>query len=194
MSKVTFFKGEQFPLEMHKVRIIQKLNLLPIEERLQAMNDAGCNTFLLQNRDVFLDMLTDSGVNAMSDQQLAAMMIADDAYAGSATYTRLYDKLVELFGMDFFLPTHQGRAAENIVSKVLVRPHTVVPMNYHFTTSKAHVTVNGGEVLELITPKDSRSAAPTSSRATSTSTPWRRSSPIGELTRSRSSGWRRAPT
>ena len=80
MSKVTFFKGEQFPLEMHKVRIIQKLNLLPIEERLQAMNDAGCNTFLLQNRDVFLDMLTDSGVNAMSDQQQAAMLIADGAW------------------------------------------------------------------------------------------------------------------
>ncbi len=150
MSKVTFFKGEQFPLEMHKVRIIQKLNLLPIEQRLEAMNQAGCNTFLLENRDVFLDMLTDSGVNAMSDQQLAAMMIADDAYAGSATYTRLYDKLVELFGMTYFLPTHQGRAAENILSKVLVRPETLVPMNYHFTTSKAHVTVNGGEVLELI--------------------------------------------
>ncbi len=152
MSKVTFFTGEQFPLEMHKVRIIQKLNLLPIEQRLEAMNAAGCNTFLLQNRDVFLDMLTDSGVNAMSDLQLAAMMIADDAYAGSATYTRLYNKLVELFGMEWFLPTHQGRAAENILSMVLVRPESFVPMNYHFTTSKAHVTAHGGEVLELISP------------------------------------------
>ena len=142
MSKVTFFSGEQFPLEMHKVRIIQKLNLLPIEQRLEAVTEAGCNTFLLQNSDVFLDMLTDSGVNAMSDQQLAAMMIADDAYAGSATYTRLYNKVVELFGMEWFLPTHQGRAAEHILSKVLVRPGTLVPMNYHFTTSKAHVTAN----------------------------------------------------
>ncbi len=150
MSKVKFFSGEQFPLEMHKVRIIQKLTLLPIEKRLEAIEDAGYNTFLLQNVDVFLDMLTDSGVNAMSQEQQAAMFRADDAYAGSATYTRLYDKLVEIFGMDYFLPTHQGRAAENILSMVLVRPETYVPMNYHFTTSKQHIVVNGGEVLELI--------------------------------------------
>ncbi|HHV20526.1 MAG TPA: tryptophanase [Propionibacterium sp.] len=153
MSKVTFFGGEQFPLEMHKVRIIQKLTLLPIEDRLAAIEQAGFNTFLLQNADVFLDMLTDSGVNAMSDLQQAAMLIADDAYAGSATYTRLYDKLVEIFGMDYFLPAHQGRAAENILAQVLVRPDTVVPMNYHFTTSKQHITVHGAEVLEFIRPE-----------------------------------------
>ena len=68
MSKVSFYRGDQLPLEMHKVRIIQKLTLLPIEERLAAIEEAGHNTFLLQNKDVFLDMLTDSGVNAMSDQ------------------------------------------------------------------------------------------------------------------------------
>ena len=153
MSKVTFFRGQQLPLEMHKVRIIQKLNLLPVEDRLQAMQDAGHNTFLLQNRDVFLDMLTDSGVNAMSQDQQAAMFTADDAYAGSATFTRLHAKLVDLFGMDYFLPTHQGRAAENILSTVLVRPDTYVPMNYHFTTSKQHIVVHGGTVLELIRPE-----------------------------------------
>lgn len=151
MSSVTFFRGQQLPLEMHKVRIIQKLNLLPIEERRRAMAEAGYNTFLLQNVDVFLDMLTDSGVNAMSDQQQAAMLIADDAYAGSATYTRLYNKLVEIFGMDYFLPAHQGRAAEHILAQGLIRPNTIVPMNYHFTTSKAHITNVGAEVLELIT-------------------------------------------
>lgn len=151
MAKVTFFSGQQLPLEMHKVRIIQKLTLLPIEERRRAMAEAGFNTFLLQNADVFLDMLTDSGVNAMSDQQQAAMLIADDAYAGSATYTRLYNKLVEIFGMDYFLPAHQGRAAEHILAQSLVKPGTCVPMNYHFTTSKAHITAMGGEVLELIT-------------------------------------------
>lgn len=151
MAKVTFFSGQQLPLEMHKVRIIQKLNLLPIEDRQRAIAGAGYNTFLLDNVDVFLDMLTDSGVNAMSDRQQSAMMIADDAYAGSATYTRLYDKLVELFGMTYFLPAHQGRAAEHILSKSLVKPGTYVPMNYHFTTSKAHVTEMGGQVLELIT-------------------------------------------
>lgn len=153
MSKVTFFRGQQLPLEMHKVRIIQKLTLLPVEERLRAMQAAGHNTFLLQNRDVFLDMLTDSGVNAMSQDQQAAMFTADDAYAGSATFTRLADKLVDIFGMDYFLPTHQGRAAENILSTVLVRPDTYVPMNYHFTTSKQHIVVHGGTVLELIRPE-----------------------------------------
>ncbi len=153
MSSVKFFSGEQFPLEMHKVRIIQKLTLLPIEQRHAAIEQAGYNTFLLQNADVFLDMLTDSGVNAMSQEQQAAMFRADDAYAGSATYTRLYDKLVEIFGMTYFLPTHQGRAAENILGQTLVRPGTVVPMNYHFTTSKQHVVVHGGEVLELIRPE-----------------------------------------
>ena len=81
MSKVRFFAGQQFPLEMHKVRIIQKLTLLPIEQRLAAIDAAGHNTFLLQNRDVFLDMLTDSGVNAMSQDQQAAMFTAESPTA-----------------------------------------------------------------------------------------------------------------
>ena len=150
MAKVRMFSGERVPLEMHKVRIVQKLNLRPVEYRHQAMNEAGNNTFLLQNEDVFLDMLTDSGVNAMSDRQQAAMLIADDSYAGSATYTRLDEKLREIFGFDFFLPTHQGRAAENILAQVLVTPGSIVPMNYHFTTTKAHIVLNGGSVEELI--------------------------------------------
>ena len=150
MSTVKFFSGEDVPLEMHKVRIVQKLNLPPVERRLDAMNEAGNNTFLLQNVEVFMDMLTDSGVNAMSDQQLAAMMVADDSYAGSATYTRLESKLRELFGMHYILPTHQGRACENILAQVLVSPGTVVPMNYHFTTTKAHITLNGGSIEELV--------------------------------------------
>ncbi len=150
MTTVKFYGGESIPLEMHKVRIVQKLNLPPVERRLEAMNEAGNNTFLLQNVEVFMDMLTDSGVNAMSDQQLAAMMIADDSYAGSATYTRLESKLRELFGMHYILPTHQGRACENILAQVLVSPGTVVPMNYHFTTTKAHITINGGSIEELV--------------------------------------------
>ena len=151
MSKVKFYSGENVPLEMHKVRIVQKLDLVPIDRRLQAVKEAGNNTFLLRNRDIFLDMLTDSGVNAMSDQQLGAMMVADDSYAGSESYTKLEDKITELFGTEYFLPVHQGRAAESIISKVYVTPGSYVPMNYHFTTSKAHVVVNGGTVEEYIT-------------------------------------------
>ncbi|MDR0504455.1 MAG: tryptophanase [Bifidobacteriaceae bacterium] len=150
MAGVKYYSGESFPLEMHKVRIIQKLSLLPVEQRLAAIEGAGYNTFLLENKDVFLDMLTDSGVNAMSDRQQAAMLTADDAYAGSATFTRLHDKLRHFFGMPYFLPAHQGRAAEHILAKGYVKPGMAVPMNYHFTTAKAHFTELGGEVEELV--------------------------------------------
>ena len=150
MARVTFYSGEAVPLEMHKVRIVQKLALVPIERRLAAINEAGNNTFLLKNRDIFLDMLTDSGVNAMSDKQLAAMMESDDSYAGSATFTKLENKIKELFNKDYFLPVHQGRAAENIIARVFVTPGSVVPMNYHFTTTKAHIMLNGGVIEELI--------------------------------------------
>jgi tyrosine phenol-lyase len=150
MSKVKFFYGGNSPLEMHKVRIVQKLNLIPIERRLEAIKEAGNNTFLLKNHDVFMDMLTDSGVNAMSDRQVAAMMEADDSYAGSETFIKLENKIRELFGTEFFLPAHQGRACENILSQALVKPGYVVPMNYHFTTTKSHIVLNGGSVEEII--------------------------------------------
>ena len=150
MSKVKFYSGEKLPLEMHKVRIVQKLELLPIEERLKSMKAAGNNTFLLNNRDVFMDMLTDSGVNAMSDRQQSAMFIADDSYAGSETFVRLDSKMTEIFGTEYFLPTHQGRACENLLSQALVTPGTIVPMNYHFTTTQAHIALNGGSIAEII--------------------------------------------
>jgi len=150
MSKVTFLSGENIPLEMHKVRMVQQIKLLPVEERLEAIKEAGFNTFLLKNRDVFLDMLTDSGVNAMSEKQYAAMMEADDSYAGSETFYRLESVIQDVFGTEFFLPTHQGRACENIISQVFVKPNTVALMNYHFTTTKEHIMINGGKVEEII--------------------------------------------
>ncbi len=149
MSKVKFFSGEKIPLEMHKVSIIQKLALPPIEERLKYMQAAGNNTFLLNNKDVYMDMLTDSGVNAMSDRQQAAMLVADDSYAGSETFTRLNHKVTELFGTKYFLPAHQGRACENIIMQTYVTEGSIVPMNYHFTTTKAHIGLNGGSIEEI---------------------------------------------
>ena len=119
MANVKFFSGEQIPLEMHKVRIVQKLNLPPVEERLKCIAQAGNNTFLLKNKDVYMDMLTDSGVNAMSDRQQAAMLVADDSYAGSATFTKLENKVGEIFGTKYFLPAHQGRACENIIAMTM---------------------------------------------------------------------------
>jgi tryptophanase len=150
MPNLKFFSGENIPLEMHKVRMVQKINLLPVEKRLQSMSEAGFNTFLLKNLDIFLDMLTDSGVNAMSEMQYAAMLQADDSYAGSETYFRLEKVLADIFGMKHFLPAHQGRACEHIFSQTLVKPGTYALMNYHFTTTKAHITRMGGIIKELI--------------------------------------------
>lgn len=149
MNSIKFFSGDTIPLEMHKARIVQNLSLPDVDRRLEAIKEAGNNTFLLRNRDVFLDMLTDSGVNAMSDAQLGAMMVADDSYAGSETFYRLEGAIHELFGTEFFLPAHQGRACEHLLSKVFVKNGDVVPMNYHFTTAKAHITEMGGDVLEI---------------------------------------------
>jgi tryptophanase len=145
--------GTEIPIEMHKVRIVQKTRLAPARERLKAMEEAGYNTFLLRSRDIFLDMLTDSGTNAMSDNQQAAMMQSDDAYAGSESFYRLLDSVREVFGYEYLLPAHQGRAAEHLLAKTFVKPGNIVPMNYHFTTTKAHFNLAGGKVLELYGPE-----------------------------------------
>ena len=97
-----------------------------------------------------MDMLTDSGVNAMSDNMWSAMLRADDAYAGSETFYRMEKKLEDIFGISHLLPTHQGRACEHILALHFVKPGNCIIMNYHFTTSKAHVTRLGGHVEELI--------------------------------------------
>lgn len=145
--------GTELPIEMHKIRIVQKVRLAPVRQRLQAIEEAGYNTFLLRTRDIFMDMLTDSGTNAMSDNQLAAMMVADDAYAGSESFYKLADSVRDVFGHEYLLPCHQGRAAEHLLAKTFVKPGQVVPMNYHFTTTKAHFELAGGKVLELFTPE-----------------------------------------
>ncbi len=148
-SKIRFAGGEQIPVELHKVRIVQKLHLKPVEERLEAIEKGGDNTFLLNTQDIFLDMLTDSGTNAMSDNQVSSMLHADDAYSGSQSFYRMEAALREVFGKKYILPAHQGRAAENIISKVFVKPGDVIPTNYHFTTTMAHIELNGGKVLEI---------------------------------------------
>lgn len=149
-SKIKFYSGESIPLELHKVRVVQKLHLVPIERRLEALYEAGFNTFRLDTKDVFLDMLTDSGTNALSDRQMGAMMIADDAYAGSQSFVRYQKAVEEVLGKKYLLPVHQGRAAENIISNAYIRKGSIVPMNYHFTTAMAHITQYGGKIEELL--------------------------------------------
>ncbi|MFW5645283.1 MAG: tryptophanase [Bacteroidota bacterium] len=150
-NQIRFTNGESIPVELHKVRIVQKLHLKPVDDRLGAIEEGGYNTFLLNTKDIFLDMLTDSGTNAMSDNQVSSMLQADDAYAGSQSFYKMETALREVFGKEFILPVHQGRAAENIISQTFISEGDIIPMNYHFTTTKAHMEMNGGKVYEIYT-------------------------------------------
>ncbi len=141
--------GEEIPIEMHKTRMVQKIQLVPVEQRLKAIEEAGYNTFLLKTKDVFLDMLTDSGVNAMSDNQFAAMMKVDDAYAGSMTFYEFAKAVEDVLGYKHVMNVHQGRAAEHLLAKVYAKPGGVIPTNYHFTTTRAHIELQGMQVLEI---------------------------------------------
>lgn len=148
-NAIQFMYGENIPVELHKVRMVQKLYLKPIDERLAAIEEGGYNTFALNTKDIFLDMLTDSGTNAMSDNQVSSMLRADDAYAGSQSFYRMEEALREVFGKHYVLPVHQGRAAENVISQAFIRPGDIIPMNYHFTTTKEHMEINGGKIFEI---------------------------------------------
>ena len=150
MQTIRFMSGEKVPLEMHKTKIVKKITLKPIDERLKCIQEAGNNSFLLKNKDVFIDMLTDSGVNAMSDKQQSALLLADDAYAGSESFYKLNETTKKIFGKEFLVPAHQGRACENILCHLFVKPGDVVIMNFHFTTTKAHITLRQGIVEQLI--------------------------------------------
>jgi tryptophanase len=157
--EVKLSSGKSIPIEMYKVRIVQKTRLAPVQERLQAIEEGGYNTFLLRTRDVFIDMLTDSGTNAMSDNQLAAMMVSDDAYAGGESYYKLGAAIKDVLGFDYYVPAHQGRAAEHLLGKIFVKPGNVIPMNYHFTTTKAHFELLGGKVREIYTDEALKTAS-----------------------------------
>jgi tryptophanase len=135
---------------MHKARIVQAISLPDVDARVEKNSKAHNNAHLLKSEDVFLDMLTDSGTNAMSDRQLAAMMEADDAYAGSASYYKLESRIKEVFGMEYFLPAHQGRACEHLLCRAFIRQGQKVLTNYHFTTFRAHCKNAGGKLEELV--------------------------------------------
>jgi tyrosine phenol-lyase len=124
--------------------VIEPIRLLGPEERLQALAEAGFNTFLLRSEDVFVDLLTDSGTSALSHDQRAAMELGDEAYAGSRSFFRLEAAMKDVYGYRHLIPTHQGRAAEHLLARLLVRPGQTVPSNLYFTTSRAHVELAGG--------------------------------------------------
>lgn len=149
MDKVGYYRRNALPLEMHKVCIVQKTEILPVEDRVKAIRRAGFNSYRIDSADVYLDMLTDSGVNAMTNEQLGAMMIGDDAYAGSKTYFRLAEKIKDIFNKDYFLPVHQGRACEHMLALAYVQPKpgSIVPMNFQFGTSVGKIKYCGGDFV-----------------------------------------------
>lgn len=136
--------------EPFKIKTVEPLKMTTRSEREQSINDAGYNTFLLKSREVYIDLLTDSGTNAMSDYQWAGMMVGDEAYAGSENYYHLEQKVQEYYGYKYLVPTHQGRGAENIISKILIKPGMYVPGNMYFTTTRLHQELAGGTFVDVI--------------------------------------------
>jgi tyrosine phenol-lyase len=136
--------------EPYRIKMVERVRLTTREERQRALEEAGYNTFLLKSADVYIDLLTDSGTSAMSDEQWAGLMIGDEAYAGSRNFYRLEQAVREYYGYRWVVPTHQGRAAEHILSRILIREGDVVPGNMYFTTTKLHQELAGGTFVDCI--------------------------------------------
>ncbi|MGO9335873.1 MAG: tyrosine phenol-lyase [Terriglobales bacterium] len=136
--------------EPFKIKVVEAVKLTTPEERQHALQAAGYNTFLLRSEDVYIDLLTDSGTSAMSDRQWASMMLGDEAYAGSRSFYRMEHAVQTYYGYKHVVPTHQGRGAENLISKVLIKPGDVVPGNMYFTTTRLHQELAGGTFVDII--------------------------------------------
>ncbi len=132
----------------YKTKSVERIRLLPVEERIRRLEGAGLNPFLLNSEDVFIDLLTDSGTSAMSDDQWAGIMKGDESYAGSASFLKLATAVKEIMGFDYILPTHQGRGAEHVLDKLLIKEGQIVPGNLHFDTTKAHIENQGGMAVD----------------------------------------------
>lgn len=139
--------------EPWKVKVVEPLKMTTRPERERAIAEAGYNTFLLRSEDVYIDLLTDSGTSAMSDRQWAGMMLGDEAYAGSRNFYHLADVVREHYGYRHIVPTHQGRGAEHILSRLLIKPGDTVPGNMYFTTTRLHQELAGGAFVDVIVPE-----------------------------------------
>ncbi|TFG02730.1 MAG: tryptophanase, partial [Promethearchaeota archaeon] len=138
------------PVEPFKIKVIEHVGMPDEKRRAEAIREAGYNTFLLKSEDVFIDLLTDSGTSAMSDNQWAGMMIGDEAYAGARNFYHLEKAVQDVLGYKYMVPTHQGRGAEHLMYSHLVKPGQIVPRNMYFTTSKLHVELPGGKMVDCI--------------------------------------------
>ena len=146
--------GQQFSrrswAEPWKIKMVEPLRMISRDERERALTEAGFNTFLLRSDDVYIDLLTDSGTGAMSDRQWAGMMLGDEAYAGSRNFYHLETAVQEYYGFKYVVPTHQGRGAEHLISKVAIKPGQYVPGNMYFTTTRLHQELAGGIFVDVI--------------------------------------------
>ncbi|MBK8369248.1 MAG: tyrosine phenol-lyase [Bacteroidetes bacterium] len=136
--------------EPYKMKMVELLKMTTKQQRIKAIKEAGYNTFLLKSEDVYIDLLTDSGTNSMSDRQWGAFMTGDEAYAGSKSYYKLEDAIKKYYGYKYIVPTHQGRAAENILSKILIKKGDIIPGNMYFTTTRLHQELAGGIFADII--------------------------------------------
>ncbi len=136
--------------EPYKIKTVELIHMTTREERERAIVEAGYNTFLLPSRDVYIDLLTDSGTSAMSDRQWAAIMLGDEAYSGSRNFYNLEETVREYYGYKYLVPTHQGRGAENLMSQILIKPGDHIPGNMYFTTTRLHQELSGGTFVDVI--------------------------------------------
>ncbi len=136
--------------EPYKIKMVEPVRLIPRPQRQEAIDRAGHNTFLLRSEDVYIDLLTDSGTSAMSDRQWAALMLGDEAYAGSRSFYRMEEAVRDVYGYRHVIPTHQGRGAEHLLSRLLIKPGDVIPGNMYFTTTRLHQELAGGRFMDVI--------------------------------------------
>ena len=136
--------------EPYKIKMVEPVKMTTREDRQKSIEEAGYNTFLLRSDDVYIDLLTDSGTSAMSDRQWAGMMLGDEAYAGSRNYYHLEDSVRTHYGYKYLVPTHQGRAAEHLISQIMIKQGDVVPGNMYFTTTRLHQELAGGTFADVI--------------------------------------------
>ncbi len=142
--------NKKYPAEPYRIKAVESVKMNSLSEREVIAKQAGYNTFLIDSEEVYIDLLTDSGTNAMSDKQWAGIMIGDEAYAGSKNWIRLEATVKELFGFKYVVPTHQGRGAENILSHIAIKKGQYVPGNMYFTTTRFHQEANGGIFCDII--------------------------------------------